>query len=139
MNQIATVKLTRPPGVADSDPCPIPISNTLMIKGQALYTNGQPISLTAAKIYVTIKAALSDADNAAKYQKNSTDNPTIVYVDNAALGLYTVAIPAGALVTASLSADTNYYIDTTIIASTGVFTHVYDIIRPFQQVTKSTT
>jgi len=51
-----------------------------------------------------------------------------------------VEIPAGELVTATLAADTNYYIDTKIITSTGaVFTHIYDTIRPFTNVSKATS
>lgn len=138
MNTISTVQIDRPPSIAYSDPAPVPLYDHLIIKCQALYSNGSPMTLTGAKIYVTIKDALSSADAAALFQKNSTDNTSYFSVDSATLGLYTVEIPAGELATATLAADTNYYIDTKIITSTGaVFTHIYDTIRPFYNSTRA--
>lgn len=140
METITTVKITRPPSISENDPCPVPLYDHFILKCQALYTNGAPVVLTSAKLYVTIKSALTDADGSALFQKNSTAHAAYFSIDSATLGLYTVEIPAGELATATLAADTNYYIDTKIITSTGaVFTHIYDTIRPFGNVTKSTT
>jgi len=135
MNTLTTVKITRPSTISDNDPCPVPLNNTFVLKCQALYTNGQAVNLTGAKIYLHIKSALADADASAKIKVNSASNPTYFSIDNATLGLYTITVPAGDFTTASMTADTNYYIDTEIIISAGVFTHVYDTIRMFKQVT----
>lgn len=138
MNTITTVKIDRPPEISSTDPVPVPLYDHFILKCQALYTNDSPVVLTGAKIYVTIKDALADADAAALFQKNSTDNTSYFTIGSATLGLYTVEIPAGDLVTATLAADTNYYIDTKIITSTGaVFTHIYDTIRPFYNSTRA--
>lgn len=137
MNTITTVKITRPPNISENDPCPVPLNNTFVLKCQALYTNSQPVDLTDAKIYLTIKSALTDEDASAKISKNSSTNPTYFTTDSETLGLYTVTVPAGDFTGASMTADTNYYIDTEIILSSGVFTHIYDTIRMFQQVTKA--
>jgi len=140
MNTITTVKIARPPHISESEPCPVPLNNTFILKCQALYTSKEPVSLAGAKIYFTIKSALTDLDASAKLCKNSTSNATYFSVDAATLGLYTVIVPAGDFVTATMSADTNYYIDTEIILASGrVFTHIYDTIRMFQQTTKATT
>ncbi len=140
MNTITGIQLDRPPAISPNDPAPVPLYDHLILKCQALYTNGSPVVLTGAKLYVTIKDALTDLDAAALFQKNSTDNASYFSIDSATLGLYTVEIPAGELATATLAADTNYYIDTKIITSTGaVFTHIYDTIRPFTNVSKSTS
>lgn len=136
MNTITTTKITRPPNISENDPVPVPLNNTFVLKCEALYTNGQPMDLTDAKFYFHIKTALADADGSAKITKNSDSNPTSFVTNSAALGLYTVVIPAGEFVTATMTADTNYYVDTEIITSDGsVFTHIYDTIRMFKQVT----
>ncbi len=140
MENITTVRLTRPSSISDSDAVPVPLNNTFNLKCQALYTNGSPVNLTSAKIYFTLKDTLADLDAAALIQKNSTDNTSYFSIDSATLGLYTVTIPAGELVTAGCADATNYYIDTQIITSTGaVFTHVFDTIKTFQQATRYTT
>lgn len=140
MNTITTCKIARPSNISENDPCPVPLNNTFILKCQALYTNGQPVSLSGTKIYLHIKSALADADASAKIAKNSSSNPTYFSTDSASLGLYTVTVTAGDFTTASMTADTNYYIDTEIILSDGkVFTHVYDVIRMFKQVTTATS
>lgn len=139
MNTLTTVKITRPSNISDNDPVPVPLNNTFILKCQALYTNKQPVNLTGAKIYLHIKAALADIDASAKIAKNSTSNPTYFSIDSATLGLYTVTVPAGDFTTASMTADTNYYLDTEIIIAAGVYTHVYDTIRMFKQVTTATS
>lgn len=140
MDTVTTCQITRPASVSDSDPVPVPLNNTFNLKCQALYTNDAPVVLTSAKIYFTLKDTLADADVAALLQKNSTDNPSYFTIENATLGLYTVTIPAGELVTATCADATNYYVDTEIITSTGaVFTHLFDTIRTFQQSTRATS
>lgn len=136
MNTVATIKITRPPEISKDDPCPIVLKDALSIKLQALWMDGRPVDLTGSKIYVTIKAALSDLDASAKVQKNSTTNPTYVVFDTLTEGRYTVKIPVGELIDGGMTFDTNYYIDTFIITSgSGSFTHLYDVIRPFKGVT----
>ena len=139
MNTVNSIQIERPPEIAYDAPVPFAINNTFQLVLRARWQNGEPVNLTNAKIYFMIKAALSDLDAAAKYNKNSTDHSTIVAITNATQGIYTVTAPAGAL-DAVLTANTNYYVDTEIIPSGGtVFTHLYDTIRPFQQVTEATT
>lgn len=136
MNTISTIKITRPPEISYDDPCPVVLKDTFKIALQALWLDDRPVDLTSAKIYVTIKASLSDADVSAKIQKNSTTNPSYFSFDSPTNGRYSVAIPVGELIDGGVTYDTNYYIDTFIVtASYGSFTHLYDLIRPFKPVT----
>lgn len=135
MNRVATVRLTRPPGIGAEEPVPIPINNTLEMHAEARYGDGQPVNFTNAKIYLTIKSVLANSDELAELQIDSASDSTCF--DISATVHYAITIPAGDLVSA-LSVDTNYYIDTQIVLASGkVFTHLYDLIRPFQQVTKA--
>ena len=101
-------------------------------------TKKGPLDLTGAKIYFTVKSALTDADGAAALQKNSTSNPTYFSITDAANGKFEVIIP-GADVDA-LTANTDYYVDVQVITSGGALvTVVYDIVRFDQDVTLATT
>jgi len=101
-------------------------------------TKKGPLDLTGAKIYVTIKTALSLVDGSASIQKNSTDNPTYFSVTDASNGKFEVTIPGTDI--DDLSADTDYYIDVQVITSgLSLVTVVYDKVRFDQQVTRSTT
>jgi hypothetical protein len=141
MNTIATIKITRPPEISDEDPCPIVLKDTFKLNLQALWLDGRPVDLTGSKVYLTVKAALTDIDASAKYQKNSTANPTIVVVATGTNGRYTIIVPVGDLSDGGVVIDTNYYVDTYILlaSSGGGFTHLYDIIRPFKGVTDAET
>jgi hypothetical protein len=141
MNTVATIKITRPPEISAEDPCPVVLKDTFKMALKAEWLDGRPVDLTGAKIYLTIKAALADVDGSAKYQKNSSANPTIVTIDPIPVsGRYTISAPVGDLVAGGITQDTNYYIDTFVLtASAGAFTHLYDVIRPFKSVTLATT
>lgn len=137
MSTPTTIKLTRPAGLGESDPVPVPLNNDLIIKLQGVWTTGGYINLTSAKIWVTIKAALTDVDGSAKVSKNSVSDGAVVYIDEATQGRYTIAIP-GATLSAALAADTDYYIDTQIKLAAGqILTHLYDTIRTYKQVTET--
>jgi hypothetical protein len=140
MKTVYTVKIARPPEVSEEDPCPIALNNTFSLDCAVKWQDGRPVNLTGAKIVVSIKAALADLDAAAKFTKNSTSHASYFSVTNATGGLFTFTAPAGDLVTATLTKDTNYYLDIQIILSGGaVHTFLYDTIRPFQTVTIATT
>jgi len=105
---------------------------------QAKQTKRGPVNLTDAKIWITFKTALSDADNAAALQKDSTTNPTYFTVTDAAQGRFEVSVPGTDI--DDLSADTDYYVDVQVLTSGGALVSVvYDKIRFDQQVTKTTS
>lgn len=140
MNTVTTIKIDRPPDISDDQPCPVPLNNTFLLQLHAEWNVGLNVNLTDAKIYITIKADLDDADGAALVQLNSTDDASYFTISTPSNGRYTITLPAGYLSSNGLSADTNYYIDTEIIPSGGdVFTHLYDVIRPFTSVTGATS
>lgn len=95
------------------------------------------LDLTGAKIYVTLKTALTVADVSASIQKNSATNPTYFTIVDATSGKFEVIIPGAD--TANLTADTDYYIDVAVITSGGAqVTVVNDVVRFDMDVTRAT-
>ena len=101
-------------------------------------TKKGPLNLTGARIYITFKDALTDADNVAALQKDSTTNPTYFSVTDATNGKFEVTVPGADM--DGLTPDIDYYVDVQVITSGGALvTVVNDVVRFDQDVTRATT
>lgn len=131
-------KLPRPDGVTDTEPVPWPSNNTLSFTMDLKWLSGGKYpNLSSAGVWVTLKDDLTDLDNAAAVHLKKGTNPdpfTVINLEGARLRC---DIPAATI--AGLTIGTVYYIDVQVSDGGKISTVVFDFIKTFQQVTKSTT
>jgi hypothetical protein len=91
--------------------------------------------LATDKKIVTIKSALAAEDAAAEIQLTSDDVADPFTVQSADRAMLACVVPSGNM--DGLVVGTTYYVDVQLVHDGQPYTILYDIIRPFQQVTKA--
>ncbi len=121
-------------------PYPI-IGDTVTIRLRDLVdADGSPYNLSgAAKIYCTIKAALTDEDAEALVSIDNVTNATQFVTTYASTGNLDVILSSTN--TVALTADTTYYVDVKAIWTTGtvIISLVHDTIVFKERVTRATS
>ena len=121
-------------------PHPI-IGDTVTIRLRRLRdADGRPYDLSgAAKIYCTIKAALSDEDAAALVNIDNSGEAGQFVTTHANTGNLDVILSSTN--TAALTADTTYYVDVKAIWTTGtvIISLVHDTVVFKERVTRATS